>query len=98
MVEIKIPSYVINKQDNVEVRDSMYGVISVKPGSSVIKELKEAEVAAPNTFSQIFRNDGNLNPNVILAYNGDLLKKENAKATITKDHDEIEILIQFAGG
>lgn len=98
MIKIKIPAYMVCSSDKVNNKDSNHGLILMESGISIYEALKKATTLAPQAFGRIFKEDGQINRNCIVVYNENLINKNNITNTITKNDDEIEILVQFAGG
>ena len=98
MVNVNIPVYLLEENDKMGRQDSVYGVISVEPGKSILDLLKKVALSAPCAFKKVFDENGQLYRNIIIVRNDQLINKSHIGLITSEDNDEIEILIQFAGG
>lgn len=97
MVKVIFPSYMIGKNDNVDLIEYTDALMFCDSKKSILQILSEASKRAPDAFAKII-NDFEINKGVIIVYNNTILRYENFEKIIPNDNDTIEILVQFAGG
>jgi hypothetical protein len=98
MVKIIIPTYMVGEGDRVDTSDSISSIINVDHGGSIADHIKVSKLLAPIAFDTFVNKDGGLKKNVIIVYNNEIINKNSIDLISTKDKDEIEFIIQFAGG
>jgi hypothetical protein len=98
MVSIKVPSYMIGNEDHIDSQDLSYGIIALECGTSIEILIKKAMSLAPVAFRELFDTNGDIKKNIVIVYNNELIGKDMIGSIKTKENDEIELMIQFAGG
>lgn len=97
MIKIKIPVYMINKNDNVEEKETC-AIFEVKYEDKLLKIIDELKEIIPNTVSDWVNNENKIKSNIIFVHNDKIINKSKLNETIFNEDDTLEVLIQFAGG
>lgn len=98
MITVKIPTYMLGNEDKINNKDVNYACILLNQGTNVKECLNNAAKEAPNAFSNFLDDNGGIKRSCIVVHNETVIDKRKASEIATADADEIEVLLQLAGG